>query len=192
MRTGVLPYEPAAYTQEPWATGATGGDLDYIAGIGEVFRYSLLLGYISYFGGRPRILDVGCGKGHLRARMAGLDFAAYVGVDRSAMAIAEAMAMADDRTSFVVGDVVIEEVFDAIVCNEILYYFDDPASFLDQASDHLSPGGLLLTSMWRHGVDDYLWGLIDRRFERIDLVEVRNPASRIARRGWRVACHRRR
>jgi hypothetical protein len=78
-----------------------------------------------------------------------------------------------------------------VVSNEVLYYLPDPVRFLDRAREGLPPKGLLLTSMWRHGVDDYLWRLVDERFERLDMVEVRNPASRIARQGWRVACHRR-
>ena len=192
LRAGVMPYRPAAYVGEPWGESDV-SDLDYIGDIGEVFRYSLLLGYITYFGGRPHILDVGCGKGHLRQRMAGTEFGLYVGVDPSPVAIDAARRLADDRTSFVVGDVAAVDItgFDVVVSNEVLYYLPDPERFLDRVRAGLPPKGLLLTSMWRHGVDDYLWRLVDDRFERLDMVEVRNPASRIARRGWRVACHRR-
>jgi SAM-dependent methyltransferase len=193
LRAGVLPYRPAAYVKEPWGRGSEASDLDYIGSIGEIFRYSLLLGYITYFGGRPSILDIGCGKGHLRARMTGIDFARYMGIDQSPVAIEAAQGLADDRTRFVVADVNTFDLngFDVIVCNEVLYYLPDPAQFLDKVRDELSPGSLLLTSMWRHGVDDYLWGLVDERFERLDLLEIRNPSSKIAKRGWRIACHRR-
>lgn len=193
LRTGFVPYRPAGYAGEPWAPAdATGGDLDYIGSLSETFRYSLLLGYISYFGGHPRILDVGCGKGHLRARMTGIDFARYVGVDRSEVAIDAAGTVADDRTTFLATDVetLALDDFDVVVLNEALYYLNDPVTFLDRVRDALPTGGLVLTSMWRHGVDDYLWQLLDARFERLDLVHVHNPATDIAKRGWRVACHR--
>lgn len=194
LRAGLVPYRPAAYVREPWGEGPEASDLDYIGDISEVFRYALLLGYISFFGGQPSIVDVGCGKGHLRARMTGLDIARYVGVDPSPVAIEAAQRLADERTTFVVGDAegVDYSEFDVVVCNEALYYLPRPVVFLDLVKDNLRSGGLLLTSMWRHGVDDYLWSLVDERFERLDLVEVRNPTSRIARRGWRLACHRRR
>lgn len=193
LRTGLLDYHPPVPEDEYWGPTAE-ADLEHIGNLEDVCRYSVLVGFISYFGNRPRILDVGCGKGHLRARMNGVDFARYVGIDPSSVAIDAAQTLADERTSFAVGTAEEAELsgFDIVVSNEVFYYFSDPIGFLSRLHDSMSPGGLLLTSMWRHGVDGYLWGLIDERFERLDLVSFRNTASGVAQRGWRVGCHRRR
>jgi SAM-dependent methyltransferase len=192
IRAGLLGYRPPSPETDYWVPTVT-RDLEYIGGLQELCRYSLLVGYMVYFGGAPRILDIGCGKGHLRARMAGLEFTRYVGVDSSAVAIGAAQSLADDRTTFVQGDAESVDLtgFDVVVANEVLYYLADPGSFLCQLHAALAPEALLLTSMWRQGVDDYLWRLIEQRFERLDLVHVRNMASGITDRGWRVGCHRR-
>jgi len=192
LRARLLEYHPPVPEEEYWGPSAE-TDLEHIGDLKDVCRYSVLVGFMSYFSEQSHVVDVGCGKGHLRARMTGVRFARYVGIDPSPVAIAAAQRLADERTSFAVGKA--EDVdlsgFDIVVSNEVLYYFPDPNSFLSRLHDAMSPGGLLLTSMWRHGVDGYLWRLIDERFERLDLVSVRNSASGIAQRGWRVGCHRR-
>lgn len=192
IRVGLLGYRPPSPEADYWAP-TVARDLEYIGGLQELCRYSLLVGYMVYFGGRPRILDIGCGKGHLRARMAGLEFTRYVGVDSSVVAIGAAQELADERTTFVQGDAESVDLtgFDVVVVNEVLYYLADPDSFLGQLRASMPSQALLLTSMWRQGVDDHLWRLIDERFDRLDLVHVRNLAGGITERGWRVGCHRR-
>ena len=194
MRSGILRYRTEQWSSEWSNWGYTSGHLDYFAGIDELPRYSLLLGYLGFLGGEPEVLDVGCGQGLFRARIAQLPFKRYVGIDVSTAAIARARAYEDARTSFVEGDVcdVARELgqFDVVVCNEVLSIVPDPGAVLSCVDTLLRPGGHLLTSTWRHPGDEQLLRLIDRRFTFVDAVDVRNPANPIAPRGWRITCHR--
>ena len=194
VRLGVLPYQPTTWSEDSWNERYSTGVLDYFGDLNELPRYSILVGYVSYFGGEPDILDVGCGQGLLRHRLEGVPFNRYVGIDPTASAIELASRMADERTEFLVGDPLVTDLgrFDRIVCNEVLYMVPDPGALLDRISGLLRPDGLVLTSIWRHDGDQRLWAMVDERFEMVDTVEAHNPANPVGPRGWRLACHRRR
>lgn len=195
LRAGVIRYRTEPWSSEEWRRGYDSGHLDYFAGLDELPRYSLLLGYILFLGGDPEILDVGCGQGLLRARLDGLSFRRYVGIDPTEPAIERARGLEDERTRFVLGDVRDRSLslgsFDIVVCNEVLSVSTDPVAVLDRVHELLRPGGCLLTCVWHHAGDEQLWRLVDRRFDPVDRVEASNPANPIAVRGWRVSCHRR-
>lgn len=191
VRAGLRPYRPMA-TVAPagWDAGYARGEWDRMARVAEAGRYALLLGYLKLAGKAPSVLDVGCGPGLLREKMAGAGFRSYTGVDVSPAAIEAAKAFEDERTEFVVGDVsaVAGRSFDVAVCNEMLYYVGDPPAFLAELRRLLPPGGHLLTSVWRHPGDSRLHAMLDSAFDLVDRVELRNGASRRLR--WRVAWHR--
>jgi SAM-dependent methyltransferase len=190
---GVLGYRPERWSSADWTRAYGSGQLDYFANLDELGRYSMLLGYIGFFGGRPSILDVGCGPGLLRARICDSDFGGYVGIDPNAEAIAMGAHLADERTQLRQCELVDirDELFDVVVLNEVLYFARSPGDMLADSSRLLRRDGVLLTSMWHHPGDRALWRMIDDRFEPLDSVEIRNRSSRLATRGWRVACHRR-
>jgi 2-polyprenyl-3-methyl-5-hydroxy-6-metoxy-1,4-benzoquinol methylase len=194
VRLGVLAYQPTTWSEELWNERYSAGELDYFGALTELPRYSILAGYLSYFGGEPEILDLGCGQGLLRHRLHGVAFNRYVGIDPTASAIELAGRFADERTEFVVGDPLVTDLgsFDRIVCNEVLAMVPDPGALLDRISGLLRPEGLLLTSIWRHDGDQRLWAMVDERFEMVDTVEAHNPANPVGPRGWRLTCHRRR
>jgi 2-polyprenyl-3-methyl-5-hydroxy-6-metoxy-1,4-benzoquinol methylase len=135
---------------------------------------------------------VGCGSGLLRARMAGVPFAAYTGVDPTAAAIDQAAPLADERTTFRRADPLHDDLgrHDVVVCNEVLYFSARPERLVERLGEAVAPGGHLLTSIWRHPGDTTLWRWIDERYERLDRVALRNPGNGFAPRGWQVACHR--
>ena len=191
--SGLVPYRPERWTEQDWARAYTSGQLDYFADLDELARYSILAGYARVFGSGSRILDVGCGSGLLRQSLGDVAFTSYLGVDLSADAVEQARHRADDRTDFRVGDVMALDlpVADIVVLNEVLYFAPDPGAMLDRIRSLLADGGILVTSIWRHPADRVLWRLIDARFERLDAVLVRDEGSRLARRGWRMACYRR-
>jgi SAM-dependent methyltransferase len=196
LRAGVIPYRPTISSEHRWMESYRSGELDYFQDLVELPRYSILVGYISYLGGHPSILDVGCGQGLLRARLDAVRFRRYVGVDPTEAAIEQARHWTDERTTFVVGT--LSELgpdpdrFDIAVLNEVLSIVSDPAGLLDEVAARLWPEGHLVACNWRHPGDGQLWRVVDDRFERMDMVEARNPANRIALNGWRMACYRRR
>jgi 2-polyprenyl-6-hydroxyphenyl methylase/3-demethylubiquinone-9 3-methyltransferase len=191
-RLSLLPHKSESWTIAKWNHSYASGQLTYFSALDELARYSILVGYLSFFSGEPTIIDVGCGSGLLRQRLDNESFCHYTGIDLSTEAIRSAGYLADERTSFVCGDFLDFEgsKADIVVLNEVLYFVPSVTQMLDKVESCLSDGGMLLTSMWRHPGDRSLWRLLDRRFEALDAVRVRNESSRLARKGWRISCHR--
>jgi 2-polyprenyl-6-hydroxyphenyl methylase/3-demethylubiquinone-9 3-methyltransferase len=193
-RVGLLPYQPERWTTDRWDAAYDSPSLGYYGGIEELARYSIVVGYVGWFGasrpGRPpRLLDLGCGVGLLRERLEGVELSEYVGVDLSDVAIRAAGARGHPRSRFLAGDVFALDLgrFDVVVLNEVLYYAADARGLLKGLRDILEPEGVLVVSMWRHPGDRFLWRIIDDEFPIVDRVEARNSANAVNRRGWALA-----
>ena len=101
---------------------------------------------------RPRILDLGCGKGinlHLRAGQ----FRHYHGVDISTNSIRAARRHARPDMTFEAADILrydTPEHYDAILLREVLYYLPQPkiGEFLRRTARFLEPGGKLFIQFW--------------------------------------------
>jgi SAM-dependent methyltransferase len=95
-----------------------------------------------------RILDLGCGTGHLTDRIAE-SAAEVVGLDRSAEMIEEARASYTDR-EFRRADArefTVSEPFDAVFSNAALHWIDDQDAVLDRVADALEPGGRFVAEL---------------------------------------------
>jgi 2-polyprenyl-3-methyl-5-hydroxy-6-metoxy-1,4-benzoquinol methylase len=191
---GLLSYESAISPPSvaSWEQDYETGRWDYLGGIDQLARYSLLAGYVEALDGAT-ILDVGCGVGLLRARLEHLDFERYVGIDPVAAAIERARERAETRSEYLVADVFDPGLgeFDVVICNEVLYALPDPGRQLDRIRDLLRPGGHVLTSSIRHPGDVGLERLLRARFDVVDAVEIANRTGRGTRRR-RVGAYRRR
>jgi 2-polyprenyl-6-hydroxyphenyl methylase/3-demethylubiquinone-9 3-methyltransferase len=191
---GLLSYESAISPPSvaSWEQDYETGRWDYLGGIDQLARYSLLAGYVEALDGAT-ILDVGCGVGLLRARLEHLDFERYVGIDPVAAAIERARERAETRSEYLVADVFDPGLgeFDIVICNEVLYALPDPGRQLDRIRDLLRPGGHVLTSSIRHPGDVGLERLLRARFDVVDAVEIANRTGRGTRRR-RVGAYRRR
>ena len=111
-------------------------------------------------------------------------------LDPAKNAIERTQPLVDDRTSFMVGaEPQGGELFDVVVCNEVLYVVPEADEMLAVAQRSLRPGGHLLTSIWSHPGDRALQRLIANRFDLRDAVDVENV---VRPRKSRVACWQRR
>ncbi len=94
-------------------------------------------------GPREDVLDLGCGPGHLTARLRALTSGRVEGVDPSPDMIAEARrrhpAIHYEVTA--AEELAREAEFDAVFCNSALHWFRDPARALCRARAALRPGG---------------------------------------------------
>jgi len=150
-----------AYYDRRWA--AT-GDLNPL----ERERAAVILALLQRTGlSRPRILDLGCGRGRLTAIVAELGPA--TGIDLSGEAIAAARAQWPS-IEWIAGDVfsvgLPAAAFDAVVSQEVIEHVEDQPRYLEIAADALRPGGFLVLTTpnrWvqerRSRAEHEAWGL---------------------------------
>jgi SAM-dependent methyltransferase len=186
--SGLRPYRPERWSVPRWERAYTTGEFAYLSDVYELPRYSVLVGYLRTYAGTPSVLDIGCGSGRLREE----DFTTYSGLDISAEAIRSAMRLADNRTSFVVGDAMTVNLApaDVVLLNEMIYYTPSPRALLRRVAAIVRPGGLVLASIWRHAGDRALWRLLDDELQLVSASRIRAQGNPYNRRGWRVSCHR--
>lgn len=99
-----------------------------------------------------RILDVGCGTGHLTANIAEAG-AAVVGMDRSAEMLAQARS-AYPHLQFVQADArdfVFTEPFDAVFSNAALHWIREPERVIRCVHSVLRPGGRFVAEFGGRG-----------------------------------------
>lgn len=125
----VTPYQPMAGGRQRLDAEYAKGKWEYLRDVSEFPRFSVVVGYCSYFKHGGKILEVGCGEGLLQERLCPEQYSRYVGLDISAEAIKRAEHKANDKITFIQGDAstyTFAERFDVVVFNECLEYFADP------------------------------------------------------------------
>jgi SAM-dependent methyltransferase len=116
-----------------------------------------------------RVLEVGCGPGHLSVQLAGQYRLEVTGLDLDPAMIARAAANIDRaanrggrRPSFLVGDVATlafpDRSFDLVVSTLSMHHWADPAAALAEIGRVLRPGGRALIWDFRPGVLPHLFG----------------------------------
>ena len=142
-------------SKDVWEEQYRSGKWDYMKEVGQLARYSVIVGYLEFFAKGGMILDVGSGEGILEEHLSAGRFGGCLGVDLSEEAIARAEARTVDRAaehiSFVCADVeryVPKGPYDAVVFNEILYYLDDPLASSARYVDCLAPDGVFIVSLY--------------------------------------------
>src|SRR6266699_5868480 len=138
--------------KEDWELQYLGKMWNYLSNCKEVSHYSVIVGYIQYFKPTGSILDIGCGEGILQARLTASGYARYVGIDISDAAIQKAHLREDEKTIFISGDAdsyIPPELFDVIIFNEVLYYFDYPLESFARYMEFLKENGMIITSLFQ-------------------------------------------
>lgn len=134
-----------------WNTAA------YDEGHSFVFEYGE--GVVELLDPQPgeRVLDLGCGTGHLTHQIAEAG-AAVVGLDASTEMIAKAresypdlqFVQADAR-DFSLKDFPLEEPFDAVFSNAALHWIPEQDAVLDSVTDVLTPDGRFVAELGGEG-----------------------------------------
>jgi 2-polyprenyl-3-methyl-5-hydroxy-6-metoxy-1,4-benzoquinol methylase len=138
--------------REEWERQYAGGGWEFLRGTDELARYGVLTAYLHHLHPGGSVLDVGCGEGLLRDRLAPLGYSRFVGVDLSAAAVEAASRRPDPLATFEAVDAeryTPSGRFDAVVFNECLYYFEDPIGAVRRYRPSLEEGGTLIVSMFR-------------------------------------------
>jgi SAM-dependent methyltransferase len=116
-----------------------------------------------------RVLEVGCGPGHLSIRLARRHGLEVTGLDLDPAMIARARANADRpdngdrrRPSFLVGDVASlafpDQSFDLVISTMSMHHWADPTAGLAEIGRVLRPGARALIWDFRPGVRPHLFG----------------------------------
>ncbi len=143
-RRGDIPVSPTVWNEQYAA-----GRWDFLAGLDQLARYSVIAGYIHYLKPNAAVLDVGCGEGLLLRSYRPYGYRYYLGVDIAEQAIARLAARADEKTHFICADAELfspEQKFDVIVFNESLYYFSEPLTTFARYLDYLQENGIVIIS----------------------------------------------
>lgn len=124
-----------------------------------------------------RILDLGCGTGHLTAQIAQRG-ASVLGLDHDPRMIEKARA-AYPQLEVQAGDALtmrFHEPFDAVFSNAALHWIQPPEVAARNIAAALKPSGRLVLEMGGHGNLRAIHGMIER--VRLELGLPANPASR--------------
>lgn len=166
------------YLDEQYA----GGTWEYLRGIGELPRFSVVVGYCHFLKPGGSIVEIGAGDGILHDRLDHAKVGSYLGIDISEEAIARMAARRDERNSFIAADAARFEppgTYDLIVFNEVLEYFDDPLGVVRHWQRFLAPDGAIIVSMFSGlttARSDRIWRELGREYRQEASTQVQNEA----------------
>jgi 2-polyprenyl-3-methyl-5-hydroxy-6-metoxy-1,4-benzoquinol methylase len=156
------------------------GHWAFLHTLGELGRFSVLVGYLHELKRNGAVLDIGCGEGLLFKRLQTTSCSQYLGLDISAAAIEKARAMGTgpfictDAEHFVPTD-----TYDVIIFNESLYYFLDPVATVVRYTSALRPDGIMIVSTFlssRRG--RAILRALKRQFAVVDETSIAHAAQR--------------
>lgn len=127
-----------------------------------------------------RLLEIGCGEALLQRHFAPPDYRRLVGVDISAVAISRARAFADDRVRYLVADMralEIDEMFDAVIFTESIYYDPQPHCLLQNLVRFLTENGVFIVSIFRNKGSAETWTKIHSVAAAIDTTTTTNEGG---------------
>lgn len=179
----ILPYRKLRSSSEKLDAEYAAGKWEYLGGLEELARFSVVAGYCRFLKPGGAILELGCGEGLLLERLEERSFSRYVGVDVSAEAIRRAVNRSGGVGSFFSADAATYAPagpFDLVVFNEVLEYFDDPLATVARYELALASDALLVVSMF-DGLDTararHIWKRLGKRYAVVDRTRVTSAAE---------------
>ncbi len=166
---------------------------------GSLYR-SVAVDVAAVAGPSARVLEVGCGPGHLTVRMARDHDLDVIGLDLDPQMIERARANADEHSgtdrspTFVVGDVAAlpfdDASFDIVVSTFSMHHWSDPPAGLREIERVLRPGGRALIWDLKPGIPLFHTGMPDPA-EHLRAGPLRVVAVRPWRWPWRLTLSQR-
>ncbi len=149
MRPTPTSKDPAVIARH-WDEEYDAGSLDFLRGLKQQARSGMIAAWLKQTDALAHVLDVGCGEGLVWDFLKPYGMARYTGVDVSAKALALAKVGPEDRlvTAALEEFKAEGETYSAIIFNEVLYFAADPAGEVRRYLDYLSPGGVIVVSMY--------------------------------------------
>ncbi|MCF7804654.1 MAG: class I SAM-dependent methyltransferase [Candidatus Marinimicrobia bacterium] len=182
----LLRFQPFRYfrvSRKQWNEQYREGEWEYLCSPEQSAHYAVIAEFVHWYAPDGSVLDVGCGEGILQPTLARYGYSTYVGIDISDAAIRKAEERENAATSFKVSaanEYVPEQQFDAILFNEVLYYFKNPEEIAERYASYLLEDGVIIVSMWKSHGTGRIWNILDSRFTVLQEVEL-NPGNALAR-----------
>lgn len=176
----LLPYGHNAVTADQLQQEYTSGRWDFLHQIGQMARYSVLVGYYQQLKPGGSVLDLGCGDGILLSWLKPFGYSRYVGVDLSREAIARVAIEPDAHDQFLVADVEEyepEQRFDTIVFNECLYYFPEPQQVVRHYEPYLEKDGIFLVSLYVTEMNRHIWKALEQIYDVRDGLQITHQSG---------------
>ncbi len=138
------------------------------------FVYKMAEGLLELLAAQPgeQILDIGCGTGHLAAKI-GASGAQVTGIDRSPEMIRQARE-GYPAIQFEVADattIPLKEPFDAVFSNATLHWIKEPEKAIGEVARLLRPGGRFVAEFGGHGNIARLVAAAERAWLKLRLPE---------------------
>jgi SAM-dependent methyltransferase len=173
----VIPYSQPGMSAGDWDREYSSDVWKRLHSVGELGRYSLIVGYCNHYRPGGSVLEIGCGEGLLAQRLSQAGVTRYLGVDVSASAIETAGKLGLAGHSFVAADAAAYQPpadgsQDLLVFNETLYYFDAPAHEAARYARCLNPEGLMVVSLENVVRGHQIWSMLRKGFMTLDEVRV--------------------
>src|SRR5262245_38166695 len=156
----------APVSKEVWEEQYRRGGWEFMRGLDELARYSVVAGYLQGLKPGGSVLDVGSGEGLLWDHLHPLGCSRYLGIDLSEAAVAQAAGRVSEKAAFAAADAetyIPPGKWDAVVFNECVYYFKDPLESVRRYEPYLEGGGIFIVSTFRSRRTD----VIAKRLEEI-------------------------
>jgi 2-polyprenyl-3-methyl-5-hydroxy-6-metoxy-1,4-benzoquinol methylase len=155
-----------------WEKQYGGTDWDFLFSEDEKAHYLAIIAQINNQSTAPKMLDIGCGHGVLYnyfKKSLTVAFG-YTGIDISENAIKKANEQFPEADFKVVNYdfAPVNDKFNIVIFNEVVYYFVKPIKMLQKAFDeNLLPGGVVVISMYKDaaGKNQLLWNTIGDQFK---------------------------
>jgi 2-polyprenyl-3-methyl-5-hydroxy-6-metoxy-1,4-benzoquinol methylase len=156
----------------------------------ERARHAVIGMYLNYFYPKGKFLDVGCGLGTTTDFLNSDQKSKYLGIDISETAIEAAKN--HKNVNFKAIEFLklpVEEKFDAIIFNEVLYYLEEESSLL-HTQELLKEKGLIIVSLYHqkrmHYSDESIWRLYRKFFVPIEHIELSGFVKNCRLVKWRI------
>jgi 2-polyprenyl-3-methyl-5-hydroxy-6-metoxy-1,4-benzoquinol methylase len=123
------------------------------------------------------VLEIGSGEALLQRHLKPEEYASWLGIDLSEVAVARAQAFAGARGRYVAADMTTfepEGKFHSIVFPESIYYVPERAALLQRYARHLLPGGVFIVSIFETKRSAAVWEEIHAATAVIDSLATTN------------------
>jgi SAM-dependent methyltransferase len=127
------------------------------------------------------ILEIGSGEGLLQRQLQPNDYASWLGIDVSGVAVARAQEFAGDRVHYCTGDMnhfCPDEKFDAIVFPGSIYYALDAGQVLQRYAPYLRKGGVFIVSLFATSQSVMIWRELHALTKLVDARVTNNELGR--------------